>query len=483
MSKKCRFAPSPTGNLHIGSVRTAIFNWVWAKTLGAALVLRIEDTDTERSTKSFEDNIIQGLDWLGISFDESPMNPLKSQQYRQSERIESGIYQPFIDQMLQSGDAYYCFETDDELSAERQDAESKGIPYMYSRKSLAYTHQEVQQKLSNGVPHTIRFKVPHGQTITVNDAIRGDVPFESSLISDFIIVRSDGQPTYNFVVVVDDVDMGITHVVRGEDHLSNTPKQIMLYNALNADLPTFAHLPIILGTDRSKLSKRHGATSVGDYQHQGFLPDAMLNYLSLLGWTPPDEKEILSRQELVDLFDVTKVNKAGAIFDVVKLTWMNKQYLSKLSDDEFLEHVTPFIHNQAWLNDDTINFKIGSVRDNCETLSQINTYLGVYFQSDDDVMTKVKLLTFSESDHLVLQKTSEILNQQSEWSPSAVQALLDTLMSELSLGKGKVMKPLRKAITGDESGPNLVDCLALHLLQTCQSRIATLLDVWTTLNH
>ena len=286
MKPKLRFAPSPTGNLHIGSVRTAIFNWVWAQALNATLVLRIEDTDGERSKKAFEDNIMDGLDWLGLSFDEGPHQPEGDMKYRQSERMREKVYEPYIQQLLSSGDAYYCFETDDELDQERKEADNKGIPYVYSRKSLSYTPEEVAQKLSDGIPWTIRFKVPQDRTIIVNDVIRGDIAFESNLLSDFIIVRSDGSPTYNFVVVVDDHDMGITHVVRGEDHISNTPRQIMLYEAFGWDVPQFAHLPIILGSDRSKLSKRHGAKSVSEYRDEGFVADALINYLSLLGWSP-----------------------------------------------------------------------------------------------------------------------------------------------------------------------------------------------------
>ena len=290
MAPKLRFAPSPTGNLHIGSVRTAIFNWVWATSLGATLVLRIEDTDMERSTPEFEANIMDGLKWLGLPFDEGPHHPKGTMKYRQSERIKDNAYAPHVAKLIERGHAYYAFETDEELDAERKAAEDQGIAYVYSRKSLAYTPNEVAKKLDEGQPHVIRFKVPQNETIVVNDAIRGDISFDAGLLSDFIIVKSDGVPTYNFAVVVDDADMGITHVVRGEDHISNTPKQIMIYHALGAPIPTFAHLPIILGQDRSKLSKRHGAKSVTEYRDEGFLPDALINYLSLLGWSPPMKK-------------------------------------------------------------------------------------------------------------------------------------------------------------------------------------------------
>ena len=478
MSPKLRFAPSPTGNLHIGSVRTAIFNWVWAQSLNATLVLRIEDTDLQRSTKAFEENILEGLDWLGVHFDEGPSQPNGDMLYRQSERIAANVYQPLIDQLVASGHAYHCFETDEELDQERKEADAKGIAYMYSRKSLQLSSDDVTQRLENGDPYTIRFKVPDNEMITMNDVVRGEIQFESKLISDFIIVKSDGNPTYNLAVVIDDIDMGITHVVRGEDHISNTPKQIMIFEALGKAVPVFAHLPIILGEDRSKLSKRHGAKSVSEYKEDGFLPEALINYLSLLGWSPPDEKELLSVSELMSLFDVSRINKAGAVFDTVKLTWMNKQYLAKKTDSEFIELATPFITNSEILNDSMHQQKVLSVRDNVEVLSRINHYLEVYYQTDDEFNEKVSQLTFNETDIAVVQAAVNQFGQLSEWSSEAVSTLIDTVMADQSLGKGKVMKPFRKAFSGYESGPNLVDCLALIPFELIQKRAASIIETY-----
>ena len=434
MKPKLRFAPSPTGNLHIGSVRTAIFNWVWAQALNATLVLRIEDTDGERSKKAFEDNIMDGLDWLGLSFDEGPHQPEGDMKYRQSERMREKVYEPYIQQLLSSGDAYYCFETDDELDQERKEADNKGIPYVYSRKSLSYTPEEVAQKLSDGIPWTIRFKVPQDRTIIVNDVIRGDIAFESNLLSDFIIVRSDGSPTYNFVVVVDDHDMGITHVVRGEDHISNTPRQIMLYEAFGWDVPQFAHLPIILGSDRSKLSKRHGAKSVSEYRDEGFVADALINYLSLLGWSPPEGREILTRQELTDLFEISRINKAGTVFDTVKLTWMNKQYLAKKTDHEILELVGDYL-DESLSHIEKLDEKILSLRDNIETLSQINDVLDVYVRSTDQFFQKFQALPLNETDIKVIEYANNKLLNASDWNQAIVSQLIDGAMDALSLGK------------------------------------------------
>ena len=459
MVPRLRFAPSPTGNLHIGSVRTAIFNWVWAKKLNAELVLRIEDTDLERSKKAFEENIFDGLDWLGIQFDEGPKAPLNQMQYRQSERIASNIYNKYIDQLIASGDAYYCFETDEELAAERQAAEDQGVAYMYSRRVCNIQLKKWKEKLAAGMPWTIRFKVPTDQNIVMNDVIRGDISFEANLISDFIIVKSDGNPTYNFAVVVDDHEMGITHVVRGEDHISNTPKQIMIFQALGWNVPVFAHLPIILGQDRSKLSKRHGAKSVSEYREEGFLPHALINYLSLLGWSPPEGKELLSLDELNDLFNVERINKAGAVFDTVKLTWMNKQYLSQLSDAEFLSAVTPYLSDESKALVDS-DKKVLSIRDNVDVFSR-RMYLEVYHLTTDGFFDKYQALSMSDSDMNVLREALQEIDKSTHWSPDVINDLISSLMSALSLGKGKVMKPLRKGITGYESGPNLADCLSL----------------------
>ena len=316
---KVRFAPSPTGNLHIGSVRTALFNWIFAKRYQAQFVLRIEDTDQTRSEKVYEENIFEGLKWLGLDMDEGPDLNTNNRLFRQSERIESGLYNSYVTQLIDAKKAYYCFETEAELEQERDDAKRRGVPYMYSGKSRDLSEEDVQKRLADGQPYAVRFHISETEPIVFQDQIRGEISFDPTLISDFVIYKSDGSPSYNFAVVVDDCDMGITHVIRGEDHISNTPKQILLYHALNKPVPTFAHLPIILGKDKSKLSKRDGAMAVTDYQKIGYLPEALINYLSLLGWSPPNGKEILNQDELIALFDVERISKSGAVFDEKKI--------------------------------------------------------------------------------------------------------------------------------------------------------------------
>ncbi|MBT5856631.1 glutamate--tRNA ligase [bacterium] len=463
---RVRFAPSPTGNLHIGSVRTALFNWVYAHKIKGKVVLRIEDTDLKRSEPQFETNILEGLKWLGLDMDEGPESPGDTGPYRQSERMETSFYKSYVDQLLTDGKAYYCFETAEELEAEKEAAELSGVAYQYSGKALSLSPEEIKSKLDLGTSYTVRFHIPENQKVTVPDMIRGDVVFDSDLLSDFIIQKSDGSPTYNFAVVVDDITMAISHVIRGEDHLSNTPRQILLYEALNAKVPQFAHLPIILGPDRSKLSKRHGAKSVTEYREEGYLADTLINYLSLLGWAPPEGREILTRTELVDLFDIGRVSKSGAVFDVTKLKWMNGMYIRRLSEEALLEAVTPFISEdlQSKLvkySDSQRQAMVVAVRDNLELLSDVNAYLEVFSLSFEAYCTKIAALSFSESDIKVQQLAYDAIDSSSDLDSQFVGTLLDDIIEQTGLGKGKVFKPLRLATSGFGSGPALGDYIPI----------------------
>ena len=323
-----RFAPSPTGWLHLGNARTAIFNFLFAKHNNGKLILRIEDTDKERSKKQYEEALLEDLEWLGIKWDEGP--------YRQSER--GAIYKKYIQELLNKGKAYLCFCSQEEIEREREKARKEGKPYRYSGKCRNLTPEQIKKYLEEGRPYVIRFKVPENKEVVFNDLIKGEVKFNTKDLGDFVIVRSDGSPVYNFVVVIDDALMGITHVIRGEDHLSNTPKQILIYEALGFKIPQFAHLPIILGEDRSKLSKRHGAVSVRQYRKEGYISQALFNYLTLLGWYPKDGREILSLEELIKEFDIEDIHNAPAIFNKEKLYWMNGVYIREVLSLEELYH-------------------------------------------------------------------------------------------------------------------------------------------------
>src|SRR5436190_8074922 len=323
---KLRFAPSPTGFLHVGGARTAFFNLLHVRRHGGKMLLRIEDTDVERSRQHHAEQIVSSLKWLGIEWDEGPVY--------QSDRLDR--YRQRAEELVQLGHAYRCFCTVEELDAERLAAEKAGIAYRYSGRCRTLT---IAPK---DTPHVIRFKVQPG-AIDFHDLIRGDVHFEGDLIDDFVLLRSDGYPTYHMSVVVDDIDMEITHVARGDDHLSNTPKHILLFRAFGAEPPVFAHLPLILGSDRKRLSKRTGATSAEEYRDLGIVPQALFNFLTLLGWSPGGDREIFTKEEASQLFDLSDVNKAPAVFDPEKLLWMNGQYLMRMSADEIYAHLVPFL--------------------------------------------------------------------------------------------------------------------------------------------
>jgi glutamyl-tRNA synthetase len=448
MTPRLRFAPSPTGNLHIGTLRTALFNWIFAKAIGATLILRIEDTDRSRSESEFETNILQGLEWLGLTMDEGP--------YRQSERTEH--YHAHAHRLLESGKAYRCFCTEAELDRERAAADSAKRPYVYSGKCRALSPVAVAAKQAEGIPHTIKFHVATGDAVIVADIIRGNISFERAVIGDFVLVKSDQTPSYNFAVVVDDAMMDITHVIRGEDHISNTPKQILLFEALGYPVPQFAHLPMILGPDKSKLSKRHGATGVTEYRAQGFIADAMFNYLVLLGWSAPDGREVMTPQDIIDQFALERISKSGAVFDITKLKWMNGQYIRRQTPDQLWALVSPYISSDyrqvlGGYSDAMQRAIVYSVRDNLDVLTDIDRFLEVYVVSDADYSQRVSEFKF-ESDGVIPTFVTE-LHHISEWTAAAIDQAVEAVVAKTGLGKGKVFKPIRVAVSGFQSGPHL----------------------------
>jgi len=331
---RVRFAPSPTGNLHVGGARTALFNWLYARRCGGTFVLRVEDTDQARSTLESEQAMIRDLKWLGLDWDEGPDAPGDCGPYRQSER--ASIYKEYADKLVASGAAYPCFCTDEELEAMREEAEAKKLPPKYMGKWATATAEEVQAELDKGTPHTYRFRVPTDEWVVIDDLVRGEVKWNTDTLGDFVLLRSNGLPVYNFCVAVDDATMGITHVLRAEEHLPNTLRQMLVYQALGFDIPKFGHMSLILAPDKSKLSKRHGATSVGDFKEQGYLKDAMVNYLAMLGWNDGTEKEIYTVEELYEAFSIERITKSPAVFDKVKLNWMNGQHLRALPEEQVI---------------------------------------------------------------------------------------------------------------------------------------------------
>ena len=453
--KRVRFAPSPTGYLHLGNARTALFNYLFAKHENGSLILRIEDTDLERSKKEYEEMLIEDLKWLGIQWDEGPDVGGNHGPYRQSERLE--IYHKYVDKLLKSGDAYYCYCSEEELEKEREKAIAEGRPYRYSGKCRNLTPEERSNYEAQGIKPVVRFKVPD-KTVVFEDIIRGHVEIDTKEFGDFVIVRQDGMPVYNFVVVIDDALMGITHVIRGEDHLSNTPKQIVIYEALGFNIPQFAHLPIILGEDRTKLSKRHGAVSVRALKDDGFLSEAVFNYLSLLGWHPKDEREILSKEEIIKQFRIEDVNKSPAIFDRTKLRWMNGVYIREILDlEELTKRAVEFFEGFGYKADFEFYKKVmEAIRDSIETLMDIKERAKVFFVDEfpftEEVVAEVKS---DPNFYKVVEIFYEKVKDLDKITKEDFKNITKEIQKEHGF-KGKALfHPIRIALTGESSGVSL----------------------------
>jgi glutamyl-tRNA synthetase len=351
-SVRVRFAPSPTGYLHVGGARTALFNWLFARRHGGTFVLRIEDTDAERSSWDMVQGIVDGLRWLGMDWDEGPDVGGPHEPYYQSQRLDR--YRAMADRLVAEGRAYFCYCSTEALQAKRQAAEAAGGGWMYDRTCRNLRPDEIAQLEAAGAPRAVRFLVPGGAT-AFEDLVHGAIRFDNANVEDFVVLRSDRQPTYHLSVVADDIDMGITHVIRGDDHISNTPKQVLLYQAFAQPVPAFAHVPLILGTDKKRLSKRHGATSVTEYQRMGYLPQAMVNFLALLGWSPGDDRELLSREELIAAFALEHISGGNAVFNPEKLDWMNQQYIMRMAGEELGRTLQPVVADAGLWRDDYAN--------------------------------------------------------------------------------------------------------------------------------
>ena len=458
---RLRFAPSPTGYLHVGGARTALLNWLYAKKFGGVMLLRIEDTDKARSTDESTRAIFDGLTWLGLGWDEAVVH-----QGANLERHRADAFR-----MLDNGTAYRCFCTQEELAERRAAAEAKGETFRYDRRCDRLSAAEIDEKLAARAPFTIRFRVPEGTT-SWHDLVHETITFPNKDIEDFIVLRTDGTPIYNLAVVSDDIAMKITLVMRGDDHISNTPKQIMLYQALGAELPQFAHLPMIHGMDGKKLSKRHGATAVGDYQHLGILPDAMLNFLALLGWAPGHDIEVMTIPQMIELFDTKGLQKKAAIFDTKKLEWMNGQHLQMLSTGELVARTAPALvaagltteadlgERRAWFIAllDLLKIRARTIDD---IVRQSAPYFTEKVEFEPDAVAKQ--WKDREASAGLLQAIHGALVGAPEWEPAAMEASLRVLAEQLGLGDkaGKLFQPLRVALTGQSASPGIFDVLLL----------------------
>ena len=451
---RVRFAPSPTGYLHVGGARTALFNWLFARQSGGTHVLRIEDTDRERSTEEHTQVILDGLRWLGISWDEGP--------YFQG--AYAARHQADAERLLSDGKAYRCFCTREELDAERARAEAAGVGFRYSRRCLSLPKVEAERRARAGEPSTIRFIIAD-EEVAWDDAVHGRISFQGRDLDDFVILRSDNSAIYNLAVVSDDIAMRITHVIRGDDHISNTPKQIALYRALGHEPPVFAHVPMILGPDGKKLSKRHGATAVGDYQNQGILPAAMRNFLALLGWSPGEDLEILPEDEMIRRFSLEAIQKKPAVFDVTKLEWMNGQYLSALPGADLLEPVRRELGLRGIEPDRDIVPLIDVVKARSRTILQVADQVAVRLDptrstldSKGEALIRKMGPGFGRNLGLAAAALERVGAQ--EWNPDRLLESLQRVAAEQTAKLGDIMQPVRVALTGSTVSEPVNELLA-----------------------
>ena len=465
---RVRFAPSPTGYLHIGGARTALFNWLFARKMGGKLILRIEDTDIERLKEDSVSQILTSLKWLGINWDEGPEVGGDCGPYYQSERLD--IYKEYADKLLEEGKAYYCFCSAADLEAQREKQRAAKQPFRYARTCRDLSAEEVQARIAAGEPYSVRVKIPVEGTITVHDLIHGDVTFNMDQFDDFVIVKSNGMPTYNFAVVVDDHLMGMTHVLRAEEHLSNTPKQLLIYEALGWEPPKFGHMPMILAPDRSKLSKRHGATSVEEFRSQGYLAEAIVNYLTLLGWGPGDERELFTLQETVELFELEQMSKKAAIYDTKKLTWMNGQYLSELPLEKILPEAKPFfikdgLVTEEWFNDaaNEAYFEklVDVVRVRVKTLQEVADASAYFFKELEGYDEKGVSKHFKPENIAILEQCIAAIKADDVYDLTSTEAAYNKIAADNGLALGKVIHPTRLALTGRTVSPGMFDVMVL----------------------
>lgn len=438
-----RFPPSPTGYLHIGGARTALFNWLYARKTKGKLILRIEDTDAARSTKESTDAILESLEWLGIDWDEGP--------YFQAERAP--IHNEYIDKLIASGSAYYCTCTPDEVNAMREDAKARGLKPMYNGKC----REKNLPKSDNAV---VRLKTPDSGVTVVEDIVKGNTAFQNSEIDDFIIRRSDGSAMYNLAVVIDDMTMGINTVIRGDDHLINTPKQMLIYKALGADLPDFGHVPMVLGSDKARLSKRHGAMSVGEYKNLGFLPDAMINYLVRLGWSHGDQ-EFFERDDLIAKFDLEHLGRSASMFDMDKLTALNSKHIQNTSPKELADHLLFHLKNIGIdaENDSFTQGVIETLQPRSKTLVEM-AESAVFYYKDEVVFDEKAAKKFLKPEILpVLQKASDYIDGLENYTQEELERIFKQIMDETELKFGKIAQPLRVAITGTTVSPGIFEML------------------------
>ncbi len=460
MSVKTRFAPSPTGSLHLGGARTAIFNWLFARHHGGEFVLRIEDTDQARSTEDSLNEIYDSMKWLGLDWDGTPI--------KQSERLE--LYKEYANKMLDSGKAYKCYVTPDELAEKRKEAQEKGEFFQYKR-------EWANENAGPDKPYSIRILTPDTGEIEVHDILRGKISFNAKEIDDFVILRMDGFSTYNFAVVIDDALMELTHIIRGDDHLINTPKQRLVYDALGLNIPKFAHVSMIHGADKTKLSKRHGAISVEAYRDDGYLPEAMINYLTRLGWSYGDE-EIFSKEELIEKFTLDNVGKSPAVFNPEKLQWLNAHYIKEKPAKEIAQLILPLMNKNGFNAeyDNKLLMIIEQLRERSKTLNDFVSQSSYFYNEVTEYEEKAKNKFLTEDTKPILKALMEKLGSVENFTYDNIQKALEEVVVELDLKFGKIAQPMRVALTGGTVSPGIGEVIEILGKEKVISRIQKAID-------
>jgi len=475
---KVRFAPSPTGPLHIGGARSALFNYLLARKENGVFIVRSEDTDLERSSRESEQNILAALRWLNIQWNEGLEVGGENGPYRQTERL--ALYQEYTNKLLAEGHAYYCYCTEEELEQERQELIAKGETPRYLGKCRNLTEEQRKKYEAEGRKPVVRFRVPEGQQIVINDRVRGEVIFDSDGIGDYVIVKSDGIPTYNFAVVIDDMTMKVTHVIRGEEHLSNTPRQILIYQALGATAPEFAHISLILNTEGRKMSKRDGDTAVIDYKAKGYLPEAVVNFIALMGWSPAGEQEFYTLAEMAQEFSLDRVSKSPAVFDLNKLNYMNAHYIKQAEPERLTDLAIPYLQEVGAIPQGELSEKdrawvthyVQAIINHLSYMAQVKDFVH-YVRGGAAPAPEGEALEILKGEQVpaVLDLFVTKLKALDELTVETVKPLFKQITKELKLGGKQVFMPIRIALTGQMHGPELYDLVPLLGLENVLSRL------------
>ena len=472
---RVRFAPSPTGYLHVGGLRTALYNYLFAKNNNGKFILRVEDTDRNRYVEGAIENLISTLKWVGLDFDEGPGKEGDYGPYMQSQRLD--LYKNLTGELIKDKKAYYCFCTQDRLNQLRENQKKSGLQPKYDKHCLHLGQKEIEDNLNKNIPHVVRMNIGTGQSVIINDVIRGKVEFNTGVIDDQVLIKSDGYPTYHLANVVDDHFMKITHVIRGEEWLSSTPKHILLYDFFGWDKPLFAHLPLLLNPDKTKLSKRQGDVAVEDYRQKGYLKEALLNFVALLGWNAGDDKEYYSMAELIDSFSLERVNKSGAVFDIEKLNWLNAEHLRKMPVDKIMSLLREEISSSRFKNENfTDEYLSRVIAAMLERVSFVRDILvnGFYFFEDPveyDEFTVKKRWKEDSADYLkkIVEEFSKLDNPKKENFEEALRKTSE----KLNVGTGKLIHPVRLAVSGVGGGPGVFDILDIIGKEKTINRLKT----------